>query len=83
MQLIEDTWASLFPHEELITGDLVSHDVVQLRQKEKWGTAAPAPPERDTVGSDDDDDEQDYDTPSEEPSWAKKLKQKMKKLFCL
>ena len=31
---------------------------------------------------DDDDDEQDYE-PSEEPSWAKKLKQKMKKLFCL
>ena len=58
----------------------MSHDVVQLRQKERWGTAAPSLPERDTVGSHD-DDEQDYEPPSEEPSWAKKLKQKMKKLF--
>ena len=32
---------------------------------------------------DDDDDGQEYVPPSEEPSWAKKLKENMKRLFCL
>ena len=86
MQLIEDTWAAKFPDEELVTDNMVSHDTIELRQKEKWSSSTPAPPVQETVLSDDeeeDDDGPEYVPPSEEPSWAKKLKEKMKRLFCL
>ena len=56
MQLIE-TWETTFPDEELLTGGLVSHAVVQLRQKEKWGMATPAPQVQSEDNDDDDDDE--------------------------
>ena len=82
MKLIEETWASTFPEEMLVTGDLVSHEVIKLRQKEHWGT--PAAPEVEAHASESEgDDEPDYEPPSEEPTWAAKLKQKMKKLFCI
>ena len=44
MQLIEDTWAAKLPYEELVTDNMVSHDTIELRQKDKWSTTSSAPP---------------------------------------
>ena len=69
------------------TGDLVSHEIKRLRKKENWGTAAPSfgvPPGADDMETEADaDDDDDYEPSGAEPSWAKKLKRKMKKLFCM
>ena len=75
----------------LETGELVSHDIKRLRKKDNWGTQAPktgvpssatAMETEEETGADDDDDD-DYMPSEAEPSWAKKLKSKMKKLFCM
>jgi len=78
-KLIVDTWQRLFPNERLETGPLVSHDVTKLRQKEHWGVV----PEVEIPGAESgESDEPEYVPPSEQPSWAAKLKRKVKKLFC-
>ena len=74
----------------LETGDLVSHEIKHLRKKDNWGTPSPksggpstaADMETEGWGATDDNDE-DYEPSGAEPSWAKKLKRKMKKLFCM
>ena len=77
------TWAFTYPDELFVTGDLISHEIVRLRQKENWGTPVSemeTPMDEDVV---DDDDDPDYEPARVEPSWSKKLKLKMKKLFCM
>ena len=90
MLLIEKAWARVYPQVMLETGELVSHEIKRLRKKDNWGTPAPqsggpstaADMETEGVTEADDDDE-DYEPSGAEPSWAKKLKRKMKKLFCM
>ena len=68
---------------------MVSHDVKRLRKKDNWGTQAPktgvpssaAAMETEEEAEAEDDD--DYEPSGAEPSWAKKLKLKKKKLFCM
>ena len=72
----------------LETRELVSHDIKRLRKKDNWGSqvpksrvsssAAAMETEEEAEAEDDDDD---YVPSAAEPSWAKKLKLKMKKLF--
>ena len=90
MLLIEKAWERVYPQAILETGELVSHDAKRLRKKNNWGTQAPrtgvpssatAMETEEETGAEDDDD--DYVPSEAEPSWAKKLKLKMKKLFCM
>ena len=74
----------------LETGELFSHEIKRLSKKDSWGTPAPksgGPSTDADMGTEDgaeaDDDDEDYEPSGTEPSWAKKLKRKMKKLFCM
>ena len=89
MLLIEKAWAHVYPRVLLETGDLVSHEIKRLRKKDNWGTSVPksgVPSSADTMeteGKADTGVDHDYVPSEAEPSWAKKLKLKMKKLFCM
>ena len=65
----------------LETGPLVTHEDIKLRQKERWGPA-PAPEIEIPFATSDESAEPDYVPASMQPSWAAKLKKKLKKLFC-
>ena len=75
------------------TRDLVSHEIKRLRKKDNWVPPTPqtggpsAPAAADAMetegGTATDDHEEDFGPSSAEPSWAQKLKRKMKKLFCM
>ena len=89
MLLIEKAWGHVYPRVMLETRDLISHEIKRLRKKDNWGTPAPKTGGPSTAaameiesGADADDDD-DYEPSGAEPSWAKKLKLKMKKLFCM
>ena len=67
-----------------------SHEIKRLRKKDNWGTPAPksggpsTATDMETEGeAEADEDDEDYAPSGAEPSWAKKLKRKMKKLFCM
>ena len=72
----------------LETGELVSHEIKRLR-KDSWGTSVPksgvpsSAAAMETEGEADTGVDHDYVPSEAEPSWAKKLKLKMKKLFCM
>ena len=98
MRLIERAWAQTYPRVLLETGDLVSHEIKRLRKKDNWtaphtggpsATAATGGPSAAAAamgtegGAATDDHEEDFGPSSTEPSWAQKLKRKMKKLFCM
>ena len=87
MLLIEKAWEHTYPGIVLETGKLISHEVKHLRKKENWGTSVlktEIPSGADEVEAEADaDDDEDYVPSGAEPSWAKKLKRKMKKLFCM
>ena len=87
MFLIEKAWERVYPRVVLETRDLVSHEIKRLRKKEDWGTTAPSsgvPPGAAGMETEADaDDDDDYEPSGAEPSWAKKLKRKMKKLLCM
>ena len=87
MLLIEKAWARVYPNVVLETGELITHEIKRLRKKENWGTSAPRsgilPGAADMETKADADDDDDYEPSGAEPSWAKKLKRKMKKLFCM
>ena len=76
----------------LETGELVSHDVKLMRKKDNRGTQAPrtgvlssaaAMETEEEIGAEAEDEDDDYVPSEAEPSWAKKLKLKVKKLFCM
>ena len=76
-KLIEMAWDAEFPGEALPTEHMVPHGVLNLHQKENWGTAPAAPGEEIGPTASDDEAEPDYElVPSLEkvPSWASKLK---------
>ena len=41
MLLIEKAWAHTYPGVLLETGEMISHEVKRLRQKEHWGAPIP------------------------------------------
>ena len=74
----------------LESGELVSREIKRLRKKDSWGVPAPKSGGPSTAadmetedGAEVDDDDEDYEPSGTEPSWAKKIKRKMKKLFCM
>jgi hypothetical protein len=90
--LISKTWEKLFPGEEFLAPNWVHHEPIKLRQKNKWAnttTRAEAEAARMDVDEDEFEEEEAEDSsagyapPSSEPSWAKRLKAKMKALFCM
>ena len=89
MLLIEKASSQTYPKVMLETGELVSHEIKRLRKKDNWGTQVPrsgatssaAAMETEEEAEAEDDD--DYELSGAEPSWAKKLKLKLKKLFCM
>ena len=89
MLLIERAWRHTYPEEQLETRELVSHEIKRLRKKDNWGTQAPrsdAPPSEADMESEDEveaDKDEDYEPSGVEPSWAKRIKFKMKNLFCM
>ena len=91
--LIQTTLEKLFPDEEFHVPNWFRHEPIKLRWKNKWAnttTRAEAEPARMDVDEDgleeeeaDEDSSDGYTSPSSEPTWAKKLKAKMKALFCM
>ncbi|KAE8821540.1 Exocyst complex component 7 [Hordeum vulgare] len=62
---------------------MVSHGVLKLRVKDNWGVARAVP--KIAATDSDDESEPDYEfvpRSETEPSWASKLRKKMKALFC-
>ena len=84
-RLIVTTWTATFPEEQLETGPLISHETINLRQKELWAPTRHAPSV--PLASEEDVEDTDYVPDPEHSSgwsgWAAKLKNKVKKLFCL
>ena len=91
--LISKTWDKMFPEEEFSAPNWIRHEPIKLRQENKWAnttTRAEAEAARMNVDEDEVEEEEEvedssvgYAPPSTEPSWAKKLKAKMKTLFCM
>ena len=91
--LISKTWEKLFPQDEFLAPDWIRHDPIRLRIKPKWAnttTRAEAAAAKMAVDGEeseakdaDEDRSAGYAPPSTKPSWAKKLKAKMKALFCM
>ena len=91
--MITKTWEKLYPDEEFVAPDWIRHDPIKLRIKPQWAnTTARAETEAARMEVDEDEIEEEdahedssagYAPPSTEPSWAKKLKAKMKALFCM
>ena len=89
MLLIEKAWARVYPQVMLETRELVSHEIKCLRKKDNWGIPAPksggpsTAADMEPEGEAEADDDEDYEPYGVVPSWAKKIKRKMKKLFCM
>ena len=93
--LISKTWEKMFPDEEFLAPDWIRHESISLRVKPNWAnttTRAEASSARRAAGEEEavaaaenvaEDHAARSTTPSSEPSWAKKLKDKMKTLFCM
>ena len=90
--LTQKTWEKLFPGEEFHAPNWIRHEPIKLRHKNKWAnTTTRAEAEAAHMDVDDDEIEEEeaedsskgYAPPSAEPSWAKKLKAKVKALFCM
>ena len=90
--LISKTWEKLYPNEEFLALDWIHHDPIKLRIKPQWAnTTTCAEAEAAKRAADEEEIEEEeaaedrsaFTTPSAEPSWAKKLKIKMKRLFCM
>ena len=87
--LITKTWEKLYPDDEFVAPDWIRHEPVKLRIKSQWANtttraeveAAHMDVEEEEEADEDSSDG--YTPPSIEPTWAKKLKNKMKALFCM
>ena len=82
----------MYLEEDFSAPNWVRHEPIKLRQKNKWAnttTRAEAEAARMNVDEDKFEEEEAEDSsagyapPSTKPSWAKKLKAKMKALFCM
>ena len=89
--LISKTWEKLFPGDEFLAPDWTRHEPIKLCVKTEWAntttraevTAAQMDVDEDEIEEEeaDEDSSAGYSPSSSEPSWAKKLKNKMKALF--
>ena len=86
------TWEKMFPEEDFSAPNWIRHEPIKLRQKNKWAnTTTRTEAEAAKMNVNDDEGEEEeaedssegYTPPSTEPSWAKKLKVKVKALFCM
>ena len=91
--LISKTWEKLFSGDEFLAPDWIRHESIRLRVKPKWAnttTRAEATIAQRVVDGEEaeaEDTGEDravgFAPRSSEPSWAKKLKDNMKTLFCM
>ena len=91
--LISKTWAKQYPGDEFLAPDWIRHDPISLRVKPNWAnttTRAEATAARRDVDEDEAEAEDVADDraagsshSSYVPSWAKKLKDKVKTVFCM
>ena len=91
--LITKTWEKLYPDDEFMPPCWIRHEPIKLRIKCQWAnTTTSDEAEAATMDVDEDEIEEEeadedssdgYNPPAFEPSWVKKLKSKMKKLFCM
>ena len=88
--LISKTWEKMYPAEEFLAPDWIRHEPICLRVKPNWAntaTRAEASAARAAAVDEDVDGAEGRSArPSQSdsrPSWAKKLKDKMKSLFCM
>ena len=91
--LISKTWEKMFPGEEFLAPDWIRHESISLRVKPNWAntttraeaSAARRAVDEEEAGAEDvaEDRAARSTTSSSKPSWAKKLKDKMKTLFCM
>ena len=83
----------MYPGDEFLAPDWIRHESISLRVKPNWAntttraeaTAARAAVDEEDAGAEDvaEDRAARSSHSSSEPSWAKKLKDKMKTLFCM
>ena len=91
--LISKTWEKLYPDDEFVAPGWIRHDPIKIHIKSQWAnttTSVEAAATTMDVDEDEIEEEEDnedssdgYTPPSSKPSWANKLKTKMKKLFCM
>ena len=91
--LISKTWEKMYPGDEFLAPDWIRHESISLRVKPNWAntttraeaSAARRAVDEEEAGAEDvaEDRAAGYTHRSSEPSWAKKLKDKMKTLFCM
>ena len=91
--LISTTWEKMYLGDEFLAPDWIRHESISLRVKPNWAnttTCAEACAARRVVGEEEagaedvaEDRAARSSPPSSEPSWDKKLKDKMKTLFCM
>ena len=91
--LLSTTWEKTYPGDEFLAPDWIRHESISLRVKPNWAnttTRAEASSARRAVGEEGagaehvaEDRAARSTAPSSKPSWAKKLKDKMKTLFCM
>lgn len=89
--LILRTWEKLYPDDEFLAFTRIRHEPIKLRVKPQWANtttraesaAAQMDVDADEIEEEDADEDNSagYSPSSSEPSWAKKLKNKMKALF--
>ena len=92
--LLSTTWEKMYPGDEFLAPDWIRHESISLRVKPNWAnttTRVEASSARRAAGEGEaaaaenvaEDRAARSTTSSSEPSWAKKLKDKMKTLFCM
>ena len=91
-QLISATWEKLYPQDDFEAPDWIRHDSIRPRVKTQWAnttsraeamTAMDVDADEDEEEAADEDSSEGYIPPTSEPSWAKRLKNKMKSFFCM
>ncbi|XP_044981467.1 uncharacterized protein LOC123448583 isoform X1 [Hordeum vulgare subsp. vulgare] len=81
--LIKKKWAEAFPAIEFHAPGRIRHESIKLRHKSKWANTTTTPVVA-TVDSDKDEAiPESHVTSSAEPSWAKRLTDQIKTLFCM
>ena len=91
-QLISATWERVYPQDEFEAPGWIRHEPINLRIKPQWANTTSRADTAAAMDVDADEDEEEaadedssegYIPPTSEPSWAKRLKNKMKMLFCM
>ena len=90
--MISATWEELYPQEEFEAPGWIRHESIRLRVKTQWANTTSRAEAAAAMDVDADEDAEEaadevssegFIPPTSEPSWAKRLKNKMKNLFCM